>query len=276
MAKMLNGGVNAAIEAQRWNAARERGDSIERCMSATEIGLALSVFLACAVEAVEALTIVMAVGYTRSWPSALAGAGTAAVVLAGLVAALGSAIAGLPIDTLRIGIGVVLLAVGLQWLRKAVLRCSRRKALHDEDAAYAREADAARSAGAAVADFDPYSFAVSLKGVLLEGFEIALIVLTFAANDKHIALAGASAGLAIAAVMAAGVAARSPLSRVPENTMKFAVGVMLSAYGVFWLGEGAGASWPAGDAALPAIGAAILGASCLAVAVLRRGAAVHD
>src|SRR5437588_3508294 len=241
-------------------------------MSAAEIGLALSVFFACAVEAVEALTIVMAVGFTRGWPSALAGAGSALVVLAGAVAALGRAILGLPIDTLRLAIGVVLLAVGMQWLRKAVLRSSRRKALHDEDAAYARETEAARGAAAPPSEFDPYSFAVSFKGVLLEGFEIALIVLTFAANDKHIALAAVSAAAAVAVVIAAGVAARAPLSRVPENSMKFAVGVMLSAYGVFWLGEGAGASWPAGDASLFVLAAAILGAAYVTVLVLRRSA----
>jgi uncharacterized membrane protein len=243
-------------------------------MNAPEIGLALSVFLACAVEAVEALTIVMAVGYTRSWPSALAGAGSAAAVLAGVVAALGTAILGLPIDTLRIAIGIVLLAVGAQWLRKAVLRTARRKALRDEDAAFARETAAARSAGGVRSEFDAYSFAVSFKGVLLEGFEIALVVLTFAANDKHIALAAASAGTAIFVVIAAGIAARSPLSRVPENAMKFAVGVMLSSYGVFWLGEGAGASWPGGDAWLGALAAAILAGAWIAVIVLRRGAAV--
>jgi len=243
-------------------------------MSAAEIGLALSVFVACAVEAVEALTIVMAVGFTRSWPSALAGAGTATVALAGTIAALGAAILSLPIDTLRLAIGLILLAVGLQWLRKAVLRFSRRKALHDESAAYAHESEAARGAGTVLSEFDVYSFAVSFKGVLLEGFEIALIVLTFAANDKHIALAAVSAAAAVAVVIAAGVAARAPLSRVPENSMKFAVGVMLSAYGVFWLGEGAGASWPGGDASLFALAAAILGAAYLAVLMLRRGAPV--
>jgi uncharacterized membrane protein len=245
-------------------------------MSATEAGLAVSVFLACAVEAVEALTIVMAVGYTRSWPSALGGAGVAAVVLAGAIAALGTAILGLPIDALRIGIGSLLLAVGLQWLRKAVLRSSGRKALHDEQASFAREAEAARGAGGVLSRFDAYSFAVAFKGVLLEGFEVALIVLTFAANDKRIALAAASAGAAVAVVILAGIAARSPLSRVPENTMKYAVGVMLSAYGIFWFGEGAGASWPAGDASLFVLAAAILAASSLAVSALRRAAPAPD
>jgi uncharacterized membrane protein len=241
-------------------------------MSATELGLALSVFLACAVEAVEALTIVMAVGYTRSWPSALAGAGAAAVALAVTVTALGRAILQVPIDDLRLAIGILLLAVGAQWLRKAVLRASRRKALHDERAAFAREADAAKRAQVSAAGFDVYSFAVAFKGVLLEGFEVALIVLTFAANDRRLALAAGAAAAAVALVVAAGVAARSPLSRVPENTMKFAVGVMLSAYGIFWFGEGAGASWPAGDASLFALAAAILAASSVAVAVLRRAA----
>jgi uncharacterized membrane protein len=241
-------------------------------MSAAELGLALSVFFACAVEAVEALTIVMAVGFTRGWPSALAGAGAAAAVLAATVAALGRAILQVPIDDLRLAIGIVLLAVGAQWLRKAVLRASRRKALRDEEAAYEREADAARRAHAGGARLDAYSFVVAFKGVLLEGFEVALVVLTFAANDKRLALAAGAAATAVALVIAAGIAARSPLSRVPENTMKFAVGVMLSSYGVFWLGEGAGASWPAGDASLFALAAAILIASVAAVVLLRRGA----
>jgi uncharacterized membrane protein len=227
-------------------------------MSGAEIGLAVSVFLACAVEAVEALTIVLAVGSTRSWSSALYGVGAATVALAAIVLALGPALTSLPIDVLRLFVGGVLLIFGLQWLRKAILRSAGVKARHDELQSYAEEAEAARAAGARHDGFDGYSFAISFKGVLLEGLEVAFIVLTFGANQHRVGLAAAAAGLAVLTVTAAGVAARAPLARVPENAMKFAVGVMLSSFGMFWGAEGAGAHWPAGDGALPVIIAATL------------------
>jgi uncharacterized membrane protein len=230
----------------------------------------VSVFLACAVEAVEALTIVMAVGNTRSWSSALAGVGTATAVLAALVLALGSALRTLPIDALRLTIGALLLLFGLQWLRKAVLRAAGLKALHDERSAYQRELEAARAAGRAHPGWDVYSFAIAGKGVFLEGMEVALIVVTFGSDQHRLALAGAAAAVAVAAVTAAGFAVRAPLARVPENTMKFAVGVMLCAYGIFFAAEGAGVDWPGGDAILLAIIPLLLGASLLSVAALRR------
>ena len=242
-------------------------------MSGAELGLATSVFLASAVEAVEALTIVMAVGNSRSWPSALAGAGAAVLALAAIVIGLGSAIVKLPVDELRVAIGALLLGFGLQWLRKAVLRAAGLKALHDEQATYASEQAAAVSAGAPEhGRWDPYSFLVAGKGTLLEGFEVALIVVTFGANQHRIGLAAAAAAAAVIAVVVAGVAVRAPLSRVPENTMKFAVGVMLSSYGLFFVGEGLGLSWPGGDAILLAIVPAVLAASLLAVVALRRPA----
>jgi uncharacterized membrane protein len=220
-------------------------------MSGQEVGLALSVLLACSVEAVEALTIVLAVGTTRGWRSALFGVGTAIVLLAALVGALGPALTSLPLSTLRLVIGGLLLVFGLQWLRKAVLRAAGLKALHDEEAAFAAETAAARTADApSVAGLDGYAFLMSFKGVLLEGLEVAVIVLTFGANQHRIGLAAAAAGVAVVLVVMAGVAVRAPLARVPENTMKFAVGVMLSSFGMFWGAEGAGASWPGGDAAL--------------------------
>ena len=222
-------------------------------MSGADIGLALSVFLACAVEAVEALTIVLAVGSTRSWSSALGGVGAATLALAVIVAALGPALTSLPIGVLRVVVGELLLIFGLQWLRKAILRSAGLKAKHDESQIFQEEAAAARSAGAKPAGFDGYAFTISFKGVLLEGLEVAFIVLTFGANQRHVPLAAAAAGLAVLLVIAAGFAARAPLARVPENTMKFAVGVMLSSFGMFWGAEGAGASWPGGDAALLAI-----------------------
>ncbi len=237
-----------------------------------QLGLATSVFLACAVEAVEALTIVMAVGNTRSWRSALSGVAAACVVLAAIVAGLGNALLTLPIDALRLVIGVLLLMVGLQWLRKAVLRAAGLKALHDEQSAYERERAAARAAGRSHRGWDAYSFAVAAKGVLLEGFEVVLIVVTFGTNQHHLVLAGAAAGLAVAVVTGAGIAVRAPLARVPENSMKFAVGVMLSSYGLFFAGEGLGLRWPGGDAILLALAAGVLGVSLLAVRSLRAAA----
>jgi uncharacterized membrane protein len=222
-------------------------------MSGTEVGLAVSVFLACTVEAVEALTIVLAVGTTRSWSSAMSGVGAATLALAAIVAALGPALTSLPIDLLRVLVGGLLLIFGLQWLRKAVLRAAGIKAKHDELQTFREETEAARAVGAKHAGFDGYSFTISFKGVLLEGLEVAFIVLTFGANQHHVTLAAAAAGLAVLLVVGAGAAARAPLARVPENTMKLAVGVMLSSYGMFWGTEGAGASWPGGDAALLAI-----------------------
>jgi uncharacterized membrane protein len=245
-------------------------------MSGTELGLALSVFAACAVEAVEALTIVLAVGTTRSWPSALYGAGAAGVALAALVAALGPALTALPLNTLRLVIGALLLVFGLQWLRKSVLRAAGLKALHDEEAAFEAEAAAARAAGAVkTGGIDTYAFVISFKGVLLEGLEVAVIVLTFGANQHDIGLAAAAAGVAVALVALTGVAARAPLSRVPENAMKFAVGVMLTSFGTFWGAEGAGAHWPGGDAALLAIVPG-LALAALAMAAWLRGAPARE
>jgi uncharacterized membrane protein len=242
-------------------------------MSGTEVGLALSVLLACAVEAVEALTIVLAVGTTRSWSSAMYGVGAAVAALAVVVAALGPALTSLPLNTLRVGVGGLLLVFGLQWLRKAVLRAAGLKALHDETAAFAAETEAARAAGARRSGLDGYSFAISFKGVFLEGLEVAFIVLTFGANQHRVALAAAAAAVAVALVVAAGVAARAPLARVPENKMKFGVGVMLTSFGIFWGAEGAGASWPGADASLLAIIPGVLLLGLAGVQWLRHSAA---
>jgi uncharacterized membrane protein len=239
-------------------------------MSGADVGLALSVFLACTVEAVEALTIVLAVGATRSWSSAMGGVGAATLALAAIVAALGPALTSLPIDVLRVFVGGLLLVFGLQWLRKAILRSAGLKAKHDELETFQQERAAARAAGAQHPGFDGYAFAISFKGVLLEGLEVVFIVLTFGANQQRVPLAAAAAGLAVLLVLVAGVAARAPLARVPENTMKFAVGVMLSSFGMFWGAEGAGASWPGGDAALLAIVPGVLLAAIAMVWNLRR------
>ncbi len=239
-------------------------------MSGADIGLALSVFLACAVEAVEALTIVLAVGATRSWPSALSGVGAALLALAAVVAALGPALTSLPINAVRIVVGGLLLIFGLRWLRKAILRAAGLKAKHDELEAFREESEAALAAGERHPGFDGYAFAISFKGVLLEGLEVVFIVLTFGANQNRVPLAAAAAMLAVLMVAAAGFAARAPLAKVPENMLKFAVGVMLTSFGLFWCAEGLGVSWPGGDAALLVIVPAILIASSAIVWALRR------
>jgi uncharacterized membrane protein len=245
-------------------------------VTGTELGLAFSVFLACAVEAVEALTIVLAVGYTRSWRSSLTGVGAALLVLAVLTAALGPALTSLPINALRVVVGALLLIFGLQWLRKAILRAAGLKALHDEREAYQEELAAARAAGTVDRNrFDPYSFTLSFKGVLLEGLEVVFIVLTFGANQHNVGLAAAAAGVAVLAVVLAGMAVHAPLSRVPENTLKFGVGVMLTSFGIFWGAEGAGAHWPGSDAALLAIIPVTLALALAMVWLLRRGRAAQ-
>jgi uncharacterized membrane protein len=242
-------------------------------LTGAQASLALSVFLACAVEAVEAFTIVLAVGTTRRWPPTLAGAGVATLALAVLVAALGPALASLPLGVLRVIVGGLLLTFGLQWLRKAILRAAGAKDKHDEDAIFrAEEAEAA--AVPAARGFDGYAFAIAFKAVLLEGLEVAFIVLTFGANQHDVGLAAIAAAAAGLVVLGAGLALRAPLSRVPENGMKFAVGVMLTSFGIFWGAEGAGADWPGGDASLAALVAVVLVAALAMVAEIRsRGAA---
>ncbi|MDX6616681.1 MAG: hypothetical protein QOD60_1772 [Solirubrobacterales bacterium] len=227
-------------------------------------------FAACLVEGVEALTIVLAAGMTRGWRSALAGMGVALVVLAAIVAVLGPALTVLPIDTLRLVVGGLLLIFGLQWLRKAILRASGFKALHDEEAIFAEELAAARAAGREPRGIDGYGFTVSFKGVLLEGLEVAFIVVTFGSNQDNIPLAAVAGVAAVLVVVAAGLVVHAPLTRVPENTLKFAVGVMLTSFGIFWGAEGAGASWPAGDAAILALVAYTLASSLLLVDLMRR------
>ncbi|HZR51925.1 MAG TPA: hypothetical protein VFB06_20720 [Streptosporangiaceae bacterium] len=228
--------------------------------------LILTVFVACAVEAVEALTIVLAAGLTREWRSTFQGMGVALVVLAVITGALGPTITLLPLGALRLVVGALLAIFGLQWLRKAALRATGHKALHDEASAYLREVAAARAAGSPARRGrigDWYAFTLAFKGVLLEGLEVVFIVLTFGANQKNIGAAAIGAVAAIVVVAVTGFAVRAPLARVPENAMKFAVGIMLTSFGTFWGAEGAGVSWPGDDAALlvlvPVVAAVALG-----------------
>jgi uncharacterized membrane protein len=234
--------------------------------------LFLAAFMASAVEMVEALTIVLAVGVTRGWRSTLIGVGAAGLALAAFVAALGPALTLIPIDALRLVVGGLLLTFGLQWLRKAILRASGFVALHDEESIFEREREEAARAGRdARAGMDWYSFTLSFKGVFLEGLEVAFIVISFGAEGRGgVAIAAAAAGAALVLVALTGVLARTPLSRVPENTLKFGVGLLLTTFGIFWGAEGAGASWPGSDAALLGILGFLLLVSLGLVKLLRR------
>lgn len=233
--------------------------------------LFLAAFAASAVEMVEALTIVVAVGVTRGWRSPLIGTAAAFVALAGIVGALGPALTLIPIGTLRLAVGGLLLVFGLQWLRKAILRASGFKALHDEDAIFAREREAARLAGTEKrAGLDWFAFTLSFKGVFLEGLEVAFIVVSFGSTKGGVPVAAAAAGVALVLVTITGVVVRGPLSRVPENALKFAVGTMLTTFGTFWGAEGAGVSWPGGDAALLGVLAFVAVGLLVLVHVLRR------
>ena len=233
--------------------------------------LVLSSFLASAVEMVEALTIVLAAGLTRGWRSSLTGVAAAVLALAVVVAALGPALTLVPLNALRLVVGALLLVFGLQWLRKAILRASGYKALHDEDATFAQEMSEARGAEHVErAGVDWYGFTLAFKGVLLEGLEVVFIVLTFGSAQGSLGLAALGAAAAIVLVVLAGVIAHSPLSRVPENTIKFAVGLLLTSFGCFWGAEGAGVDWPGDELSLLAVIAFFGLVSLVLVRTLRR------
>jgi uncharacterized membrane protein len=227
------------------------------------VGLVAATFVASFVEFVEALTIVLAMGVTRGWRSALAGTVAAGLALAAFTAVAGYAIASwLPESLLRLVIGGLLLVFGLQWLRKAILRASGLKALHDEEESFAAQAAAAERAGRRIAfGLDWFSFVVSFKGVFLEGTEVVFIVITFGQGAHSLPVAAAAAAAAGIVVVTAGIVANRPLARVPENTLKYVVGLMLATFGTFWSVEGLGIArpggeslgWPGGDLMLPVV-----------------------
>jgi uncharacterized membrane protein len=227
----------------------------------------LSSFVASAVEFVEALTVVLAVGMTRQWRSTLLGAGAAVVVLVALIATLGLTIATLvPIEVLRLVVGAVLILFGLQWLTRAVLRAAGARASRNELATFDRQVIVlADEKPVPATGVDWISFTVAFKAVLLEGLEVAFIVVTFGLAGGQLVPALAGAGLAGLVVLGVGAAVRRPLSRVPENQLKFGVGLMLVSFGTFWAGEGVGIDWPAGDVSIVLLLGGYLIASLLAV-----------
>jgi uncharacterized membrane protein len=245
-------------------------------------GVLIATFTASVVEFVEAFTIVLAMGMTRSWKSAAAGVALAVAALAVATLAAGYAIANwIPEALLQLVIGTLLVIFGLQWLRKAILRSSGLKALHDEEAIFLEEQAAARAAGTETrAGLDWFAFVVSFKGVFLEGLEVVFIVITFGLSADNVPLAAAGAAIAGAIVLVAGAILHRPLSRVPENTLKFGVGLLLTTFGTFWAVEGVGVfgdgaeslGWPGGDIALPLLLAFWVVFSLLSVRWLRQPA----
>ena len=225
--------------------------------SGADFALFISVFLACTVEAVEAVTIVLAAGTSRNWRSAFQGVVSALVLLTALIFTLGPSIEKLPESILQLAVGGLLLIFGMQWLRKAILRASGFKALHDEEKIFREEVQAAEKV-ARVSHFvvsDWYAFMLSFKGVLLEGLEVAFIVVTFgviqkSSNPQAFSLALWAALSSVVLVTIAGFVIHKPLSKVPENSMKFIVGILLTSFGIFWGAEGAGANWPHHDLSL--------------------------
>jgi uncharacterized membrane protein len=241
-------------------------------------GLATATFLAAFVEFVEALTIVLAMGLTRGWRSALTGTATAVLALAGVTAVVGFALATwLPRSFLQLVVGVLLLIFGLQWLRKAILRSAGLKDLHDEEAEFREQQAAARAAGeTARAGLDWFAFVVSFKGVFLEGAEVVFIVITFGLNAGNVPIAAGAAATAGLVVVTTGIIAARPLSMIPENTLKYAVGLLLATYGTFWATSGLGVThggpalaWPGGDWALVGIFIGWLAVSRVLVLALR-------
>src|SRR5947209_9677220 len=235
-------------------------------------------FLASAVEFVEAFTIVLVVGVTINWRSSLAGAFAAAATLAAIIATLGVAIVQfVPISYLRLVVGVILILFGLKWLKKAILRYSGLKALHDEEAIFEETRAELRARGEAIAPrFEPFGVALSYKAVLLEGLEVAFIVITFGSSsatnvcNNTCGITSAAIGATISGILVilAGTIIRAPLTRVPENTLKFIVGIMLTTFGTFWAGEGFGAVWPYADLFILALAALYLLASFILVMIL--------
>ncbi|MDP9095595.1 MAG: hypothetical protein M3N26_03385 [Pseudomonadota bacterium] len=229
----------------------------------------LTGFLASAVEFVEALTVILAVGSTRGWRAAILGALGAVAVMLALVAALGSTLAGIPIGFIRAAVGVATLMFGMRWLQKAILRAGGVIPLRDEDAAFARQTARMRSQGP-LAGWDRTAFSATFQVTLLEGVEVVFIVIAIGAGGPGLLLPASFGALAaLLLVVALGVVIHRPLARVPENSMKFVVGVLLSAFGCFWFGEGIGIEWPGEDVSILALVTAFLIVALISVRLCR-------
>jgi len=230
-------------------------------------------FLASIVEFVEALTVILAVGSVRGWRGALTGAGAALAVLLALVAIFGPALALVPLNLVQIFVGTLLLLFGMRWLRKAILRAAGVLALHDEAAAFAKQTEAMQAAGGRGVGFDRVGFAAAFQITMLEGVEVVFIVVAVGAGGVGLmAPAALGAIAALLVVVLLGVIVHKPLSRVPENQLKFVVGVLLSSFGAFWVGEGMGLAWPGDDWSILALVLGFFGVAMLCVQLCGRGA----
>lgn len=233
-------------------------------------------FLASLVEFVEALTIVLAVGTVRGWRPALVGAGAGVLLLVVLVAIFGPLLSRLPIAWLQLAVGILLLLFGMRWLRKAVLRSAGIIALHDEAAIFDEETKSLQGDGVSRGPWDPIALVTSFKAVVLEGLEVIFIVIAVGSAGDTLIPATIGAGAALVLVVAVGLVVHRPLAQVPENTLKFTVGVLLSGFGVFWIGEGAGLAWPGEDLAIVGLIAGFMVAALLAVQVARRATGAEE
>jgi Ca2+/H+ antiporter, TMEM165/GDT1 family len=229
-----------------------------------------SAFLASLVEVVEAFTIVLAVGTLRSWRSAAMGTIVALIVLALTVAIFGPLLEFIPIHALQLSIGVLLLLFGMGWLRKAILRLAGVIPLHDEDLIFAKESKLLEDEIRKKQTSQQWIAGMTaFKAVLLEGLEVVFIVIAVSAGRGLIWPASMGALAACAVVLVVGVIVHRPLSRVPENSLKFAVGVMLSSFGVFWTGEGLGIEWPGADLILVGFAGLFFAVSLVTANLLR-------
>ena len=234
----------------------------------------LAAFLASLVEFVEALTIVLAVGAVRGWRGALGGTGLALLALGAIILVLGPALTRIPLDLVRVGIGLLILLFGMRWLRKAVLRSAGVIPLHDEEAAYARETAALRGLGRVGRGWDRIAVRTAFNITMIEGIEVVFIVVAMGAAGGGLlapAILGAAAALLLVTVL--GLVLHRPVSMIPENALKFTVGVLLCAFGTFWVGEGIGLAWPGEDWSLLGLLAGFLAAAAIAVALCRARAA---
>lgn len=240
----------------------------------THIGSTIvAAFLASLVECVEALTVVLAVGFARGWRGALVGSGTAMLALLCLIAVLGSALTRIPLGVVQLAVGTLLLLFGMRWLRKAILRAAGILAMHDETAIYTQQQDVLRQIGSSRGIWDKVAFATAFKITMLEGIEVVFIVIALGAGHPGLLLPASFGALAALVVVAAlGIVVHRPLSRIPENTLKFVVGVLLSSFGTFWVGEGLGFAWPARDWSILALIAGFLAVAAINVSACRRRA----
>jgi uncharacterized membrane protein len=231
----------------------------------------VAAFLASLVEFVEALTVVLAVGVVRGWRGALSGSGVAMLVLLVIIAALGPALARIPLDKVQLFVGALLLLFGMRWLRKAILRAAGIIPLHDETTEFAKQTASLQRSGPVGRGLDKIGFAAAFKITMLEGIEVVFIVIAIGAGGVGLlvpACLGALAALLV--VLALGIIVHRPLARIPENTLKFAVGVLLSAFGTFWFGEGMGVAWPGKDWSILSLIAGFAAAAIITIPLCRR------